>query len=198
MSVRIVAEKVSACLASEKEAKISEIAAALEMSRKECIEKLLIWDTQLREIGYALIPVSAARIDAKEHLLSLDSTTTEYTHVLSSFSRCDHVCLIKTRACTEEEVYRVTKNVHWIVFTACIINLNGSDIEYSKVVRALERAGETEETLKQIVKKKYLRKYTKNEVAWLRIGWRFFVEYPGFSFTTYIQRLRSIHANNHK
>ncbi|KAI5192268.1 hypothetical protein NEMIN01_1920 [Nematocida minor] len=191
MSAHCILLHILAEFRKGKNTKISELAESMQISRQECISSLQLLVSQLEELGYTLLSGHTSRIDESGKTLSPDATTVQYTHLSESFKKCDFVYLVKTRECTEEENEFVNRHVSEIVFVYTVLYLNGSEMEYERVVSALWQIGGKEELLKEIISKKYFNKKKRNEEFFVRPCWKFFLEFPKFSPQEYIASLKS-------
>ncbi|OAG31258.1 hypothetical protein NEDG_01671 [Nematocida displodere] len=172
--------------------KIQDLASALLLGRKECIDAVQMANEQLKGIGYEICPGSTPRLDHKGVPLEVDMQTSSYTHLLGSFAKCDFIFLIKTLECTPLENTNVNRDVEPIAILAMLIMLNGSDLEYTKALHSMEEVypKDSEEILKRVLGQKYLRRYKRKEVQWVRLGWRFFFEFPEFAPEKILKKLQ--------
>ncbi|OAG30043.1 hypothetical protein NEIG_01076 [Nematocida sp. ERTm5] len=171
--------------------KISEITEALQISRKECIDTLYLVAEQLDTMGYVLIPGSTTRTNSEGKVLAPEDTTVQYTQKAESLKKCDFVYIAKKKECTEDENQYITKYVSDIVYVYTVIYLNGCELQYERVLSALQQMGRSEEVMREMISKKYFYKKKKNEEYFIRPGWKFFMEFPDFSPEEYLAAMKS-------
>lgn len=189
MSIQSVVQSIIGSASEGRPARVAEMMGALQLTRKECLAALGLAREHLFELGYQLLPGSAARVNAQEEPITPDKLTSDYTHRLTSFAKCDFVYLTKRMGEPSAAVLRVNRYVSEIAYLAMVLWLNGQDIEYEKGVAALAEIGRTEEVLKYGLAQRYLKRYRRQDIFWLRLGWKFFFEYPGFSAEGYLGSL---------
>ncbi|KAI5190593.1 hypothetical protein NECID01_1034 [Nematocida sp. AWRm77] len=194
MSVHALVQYVVSCVREGKHARVADMQHALHLDRAKCVDALQLARDHFLEMGYALVPGSCARVSLEGEVLSPEKTTAEYTHVLASFAKCDFVYLAKDLACCAHEVLGINEYAAEIAYLAALIFLNGRDLEYTRAVWALEEVQRTEEVLKYGISHKYVKKYKKQESVWVRLGWKFFFEYPDFKPEKYLAAAGSLSA----
>ncbi|KAI5137668.1 hypothetical protein NEAUS07_2096 [Nematocida ausubeli] len=167
-------------------AKISEITETLQITRKECMDSLHLIAEQLEPMGYILVPGYTSRVDASGKALLPDENTMNYTHKAESLKKCDFVYITKKEECTEEENMYINEHVSEILYVFMVLYLNGSELQYEKVLGAMKKIERDEDTMKELINKKYFYKKKRNDEHFIRPGWKFFIEFPDFSPEEYL------------
>ncbi|KAI5187552.1 hypothetical protein NEHOM01_2264 [Nematocida homosporus] len=189
MSVHSVLEAALPSFREGRMARIRDIQTVTQLGRKEVEESLQLASAQLEGCGYRLLPGSVSRVDMEGRVILPDRLVSEYTHVLSSFSRCDFVYLVKDRAVRSEDVERICPDAQSLVVLVTLIGLQGPETSQEWLVAAANAVGISEETVTKAVQGKWLARYKRGEEWLVRTGWRFFFEFPEFSIEKYLELL---------
>ncbi|KAI5171569.1 hypothetical protein NEFER03_0891 [Nematocida sp. LUAm3] len=181
MSVKQMAECLMRKFRENKRAKISEVMEVLQIGRKECIEKVLLLNEQIKEYRYKILPGSSGKADLQGKSLPPTSST----YLLDSFSKAEYLYIVQT------DPSPLLSNTSVIFFLGIFIILNESDIEEKSLITSLSLMQFTETELKDAISQKYFKRYTKEHIPYISLNWRFFFEFPDVDVRKYIRTIRT-------
>jgi len=189
MGVQEVVKYIVACHRDGEGAKVAEIGERMQLGRKEAEEVLRQAEEQVKELGYRIVGVGKERVDGKGEAIPLEKSVEDYTYVVE-IGKSDAVYIVRDSENTLEENREINERMEDVGLAAMLVILNGGEIEREKLVCFMEEMGRGEDVLNELIGRKYLKRYARKVSQVVRLGWKFFCEFPEFSAEKYVEALR--------